>query len=414
MYQPFSLFIGLRYTRSGKRSQFISFVSLISLLGMILGVTALVVVMSVMNGFEGELRGRILSVVPHGFIEGAGKRLPDWPRWKSNVEQADGVVAAAPYIDGNVMLSRPRQVRGARLYAIDPEFEKKVSKIDDSMISGHLSELQPGSYNIVIGDIVSRYMGAYVGDEITVVLPRVTVTPMGIFPRQKRFHVSGIFKIGADLDSNTVFIHLKDGQKLFQMGDSVNGLRLQFDDLFMADKYLSELADKLPERSTATSWAQTQGSLFRAVEMEKTMMTLLLMIIVLIAAFNIVSIVTMMVADKRSDIAVLRTMGASPAAILKVFMIQGMTVGLSGIAIGIVIGIPLAIYTGDIVSWFESVLGMHVFNPEVYFLSRIPSELEWRDIVVIAFSGLVLSTLATIYPSIRASKVQPAEALRYE
>ena len=300
------------------------------------------------------------------------------------------------------------------MYAIDPQFEKRVSKIGDSMISGDLNGLQAGRYNMVIGDIVSRYMGAYIGDEITVVLPRVTVTPMGIFPRQKRFRVSGIFKVGADLDSNTVFIHLQDGQKLFQMGDSVNGLRLQFDDLFMADKYLAALSESLPDKSTTTSWAQTQGSLFRAVEMEKTMMTLLLMIIVLIAAFNIVSIVTMMVADKRTDIAVLRTMGASPAAILKVFMIQGMAVGLSGIAIGIAIGIPMAIYTGDIVSWFESSLGMHVFNPDVYFLSRIPSELEWRDIALIALSGLVLSTLATIYPSIRASKVQPAEALRYE
>lgn len=414
MYQPFSLFIGLRYTRSGKKSQFISFVSLISLLGMVLGVAALVVVMSVMNGFEGELRGRILAVVPHGFIEGGGKRLGDWPRWKSQVEQGEGVVAAAPYIDGTVMLSRPKQVRGARMYAIDPQFEKRVSKIGDSMISGDLNGLQAGRYNMVIGDIVSRYMGAYIGDEITVVLPRVTVTPMGIFPRQKRFRVSGIFKVGADLDSNTVFIHLQDGQKLFQMGDSVNGLRLQFDDLFMADKYLAALTESLPDKSTTTSWAQTQGSLFRAVEMEKTMMTLLLMIIVLIAAFNIVSIVTMMVADKRTDIAVLRTMGASPAAILKVFMIQGMAVGLSGIAIGIAIGIPMAIYTGDIVSWFESSLGMQVFNPDVYFLSRIPSELEWRDIALIALSGLVLSTLATIYPSIRASKVQPAEALRYE
>jgi len=414
MYQPLPLFIGLRYTRSGKKSQFISFVSLISLLGMILGVTALVVVMSVMNGFEEELRGRILSVVPHGYINGPGKRMSDWPLRLSEVEESKGVVAAAPYIDGNVMLSRPRQVRGARLHAIDPNFEKKVSGIESSMISGQLSDLQAGSYNIVIGDIVSRYMGAYVGDDITVVLPKVTVTPMGLFPRQKRFRVAGIFKIGADLDSNTVFIHLSDGQKLFQMGDAVKGLRLQFDDLFMADHYLDNLKETVPGESTVVSWSETQGSLFRAVEMEKTMMTLLLMIIVLIAAFNIVSIVTMMVADKRSDIAVLRTMGASPGSILQVFMIQGMTVGLSGIAIGIAIGIPIAVYTGDIVSWLESVLGMHVFNPEVYFLSRIPSVLEWRDIMVIALSGLILSTLATIYPSIRASKVHPAEALRYE
>lgn len=414
MYQPFPLFIGLRYTRSGQKNQFVSFVSLISLLGMILGVAALVVVMSVMNGFEGELRGRILSVVPHGFIHGPSKRMDNWQQWQQQLEKTEGVIAAAPFIDGNVMLSRPRMVRGARLHAVAPEQEAKVSQISQSMISGQLTDLQPGEYGIVIGDIVSRYMGAYVGDEMTVVLPKVTVTPGGIFPRQKRFKIVGVFRVGADLDANTVFIHLKDGQKLYQMGAGVKGLRLQFDDLFQADQYLDGLLKLMPDNSTATSWSQTQGSLFRAVEMEKTMMTLLLLIIVLIAAFNIVSIVTMMVSDKRSDIAVLRTMGASPRAILQVFMIQGMAVGVAGIVIGIVIGVPMAIYAGDLVAWAENLVGARVFNPDVYFLSRIPSELEWADVLNVSICGLLLCVLATIYPSIRASKIHPAEALRYE
>ncbi|MFA7553556.1 MAG: lipoprotein-releasing ABC transporter permease subunit [Spongiibacteraceae bacterium] len=414
MYQPLSLFIGLRYTRAKRRNQFISFVSLISLLGMILGVTALVVVLSVMNGFEGELRGRILSVVPHGFISGPNKRLDNWEHWQQLAAKSDGVLASAPFIDGNIMLSRSGMVRGAKLYAIDPQEEAQVSKISSSMISGELEQLQPGDYAIVIGEILSRYMGLYLGDEVSVILPQVTVTPMGVFPRVKRFKVTGIFQVGADLDGTTVFIHLADGQKLFQLGDQVKGLRLQFDDLFAAPAYLPKLLSIMPKGTTATSWSETQGSLFRAVAMEKTMVSLLLMIIVLIAALNIVSIVTMMVSDKRSDIAVLRTMGATPATILRIFMIQGVAVGAGGILAGLALGIPLALYVGDVVVWLEHLTGTQVFNPEVYFISRIPSVLEWQDLLHISLWGLLLSVVATIYPSIRASRVHPAEALRYE
>lgn len=414
MYQPLALFIGLRYTRAKRRNQFISFVSLISLLGMMLGVTALVVVMSVMNGFEAELRGRILSVIPHGYIDGPEQRLSDWPSWQKQLTKSDSVVAASPYIDGTVMLSRPGMVRGAMLYAIDPEAEAKVSTIDASMIAGQLMDLQQGGYQIVLGDILARHLGVYVGDEISVILPRVTVTPVGIFPRVKRFTVAGIFQVGADLDGNTVFIHLADGQKLFQTGNQVKGLRLQLSDLFLAPSYLPELAKTMPTGSVAKDWSETQGSLFNAVAMEKTMVSLLLMIIVLIAALNIVSIVTMMVSDKRADIAVLRTMGASPPLILRLFMIQGVAVGFAGILVGVAIGIPLALYVGDIVAMLEGLLGAQVFNPEVYFISRIPSELQCSDILWVSCCGLLLSVIATIYPSIRASQIQPAEALRYE
>ena len=414
MYQPLALFIGLRYTRAKRRNQFISFVSLISLLGMILGVTALVVVMSVMNGFEAELRNRILSVVPHGYIDGPEQRLSDWPNWQKQLTESNSVVAAAPYIDGTVMLSRPGMVRGAMLHAIEPEAEAKVSTISASMISGQLKDLQQGGYNIVLGEILASHLGVYVGDEISIILPRVTVTPVGVFPRVKRFTVVGIFQVGAELDSTTVFIHLADGQKLFQTGSDVKGLRLQLSDLFLAPSYLPELVKKMPKGSVAKTWSETQGSLFSAVAMEKTMVSLLLMIIVLIAALNIVSIVTMMVSDKRSDIAVLRTMGASPQSILRLFMIQGVAVGFAGILVGIAIGIPLALHVGDIVVALESLLGAQVFNPEVYFISRIPSVLQWSDVLWIGFSGLLLSVIATIYPSIRASQIQPAEALRYE
>lgn len=414
MYQPLSVFIGLRYTRAKRRNQFISFVSLISLLGMILGVVALIVVLSVMNGFEAELRTRVLAVIPHGYIAGPDQRLADWRKSAEQLTQSARVIGVAPYIDGNVMLSRPGILRGAKLNAIDPEYEHSVSSIGSSMKQGQLADLRAGSYNIIIGEILARYLGVYPGDEISIVLPRVTVTPVGVFPRVKRFTVTGVFQVGAELDSNTVFIHLVDGQKLFQYGHAVKGLRVQFDDLMNAGSYLPGLITAMPEGSKATSWSETQGSLFKAVKMEKTMVSLLLLIIVAIAAFNIVSILTMMVADKRSDIAVLRTMGASPRTILFVFMIQGVVVGLLGIATGLAIGVPVALNVGDVVAWLESLLGSQVFNPDVYFISRIPSVLKWSDVLLVASSGFGLSLLATIYPSLRASKVQPAEALSYE
>ena len=340
--------------------------------------------------------------------------MQDWQHWQQVAEGQEGVLAAAPYIDGNVMLSRPGMVRGAKLNAIDPVAESAVSHISSSMVAGKLDQLQAGEYNIVLGEILARYLGIYIGDEVSVILPRVTVTPVGVFPRVKRFRVVGIFQVGAELDSNTVFIHLADGQKLFQLGSGVKGLRVQLDDLFAAPTHLPALLQRMPEGASASSWSDSQGSLFRAVAMEKTMVSLLLMIIVVIAAFNIVSIVTMMVSDKRSDIAVLRTMGATPQTILKIFMIQGVAVGLAGIFVGLLLGIPLAVNVGNIVVWLEQLSGSKVFNPDVYFISRIPSVLETADIVWVALCGLFLSVIATIYPSIRAAKVQPAEALRYE
>ncbi|MEE8057098.1 MAG: lipoprotein-releasing ABC transporter permease subunit [Pseudomonadales bacterium] len=414
MYQPLSLFIGLRYTRAKRRNQFISFVSLVSLLGMVLGVVALVVVLSVMNGFEAELRNRILAVVPHGFLRGPDNQLADWQQSAALLEVQSNVKGVAPYIDGNVMLSRPGMVRGATLHAVDPAYESNVSSIGSSMMTGALTDLKAGEYNIILGKILARFLGVYVGDDISVVLPRITVTPVGVFPRIKRFRVTGIFQVGASLDSSTVFIHLADGKKLFQYGDKVNGLRLQFDNVLMATEYLPDLLKLMPVGSTATSWAQTQGSLFQAVKMEKTMVSLLLLIIVAIAAFNIVSILTMMVADKRADIAVLRTMGATSQTIMLVFMIQGITVGLLGVLVGIVIAVPVALNVGDIVIWFEAIFGAQIFSPDVYFISRIPSVLEWSDVLMVSVCGFVLSLLATIYPSVRASKVQPAETLRYE
>ena len=414
MYSPFALFVGLRYTQAKRRNQFISFVSLVSLLGMVLGVFSLIVVLSVMNGFEAELRGRILSVVPHGFITSTNGKLDDWQDWIEPLEKDTDVMAAAPFIEGNIMVSRPGMVRGAKLQAIDPILEAKVSSVATSLIAGSYHDLKPGEYGVLIGDLLARYLGVSTGDKLSVVLPKVTITPLGLFPRVKRFTVVGIFSVGAQLDSDSIFIHLNDGQKLFQYGGSVDGVRVKLTDLFQAPKVLSRLATQMPQPAQAKSWQSTQGTLFQAMKMEKTMVTLLLLIIVAIAAFNIISILTMMVADKRSDIAVLRTMGASPNTIMAVFMVQGVTVGLVGIGVGIALGIPVALNVGEIVAWVASQFGSQVFNPQVYFISRIPSQLKWDDVLLIAGCGFILSVLATLYPARRAANIEPAEVLRYE
>ena len=261
MYRPLSLFIGLRYTRAKRRNQFISFVSLISLLGMILGVVALVVVMSVMNGFESELRNRILAVVPHAYVDADNQRMSGWQPLRERLAQEEHVVAAAPYIDGSIMLSRPGMLRPATLTAVDPHLEAQVSLVSQHMLTGNFNALESGKYHIIVGNILANYLGLYVGDEVSVILPRVTVTPFGVFPRVKRFKVSGIFQVGADLDSNTAFIHLADGQKLFQLGDRVKGLRLKFDDLLMAPEIVSTLQAKgLVTDYTSKTWLQTQGN----------------------------------------------------------------------------------------------------------------------------------------------------------
>lgn len=415
MIRPLSLAIGIRYFRSGRRDGFLSLVSWISLLGMFLGVLSLIVVMSVMNGFEAELRQRVLSLVPHGFVDGPDGRLSDWQRWADSVEQQPGIVAAAPYVGGSAMLLRQGNVHGVQLYAIDPEREKSTSAVAERIVEGrYLSADDGGSYGILLGDILARQLRVSLGDSLTVVLPRVTVTPLGLFPREKSVRVIGLFSAGAQLDSTTAFMHLRDGQRLYQSGEDVQGLRVQVDDLYAAPARLAALKPVLPEGVAVTDWSQTQGSLFSAVKMEKRMVRLLLLFIVLIAAFNIISILTMAVSEKRSAIAVLRTMGARPASIMFTFVVYGMLTGVIGILLGVLLGVPLAMNVGPIVGALEGLFGTQVFNPQVYFITAIPSRLQWLDVLSIAAAAVSLSLLATLYPAWRASKIQPAEALRYE
>lgn len=415
MSPAFPLYIGLRYFRRGSgNDRFLSLIAWFSLLGMLLGVVALVVVTSVMNGFESELQKRVLSVVPHAYLDGPNQQLENWQDYRAPLLSLPSVNAVAPYIGGKAMVSRAGEMRGINLYGIDPDAERGVSQIAENMISGNYLSAAGPAYRIVLGDLLARRLRLGVGDSITVILPKVTVTPFGLFPREKQFTVAGIFSAGAQTDSTTAFIRLDDAQRLYQTGTAVQGLRLQFDDMFAAPRYLGDALKLLPAGATGVDWTESQGSLFSAVKLEKQMVRLLLLFIVVIAAFNIVSILSMAVANKRGAVAVLRTMGATPATVMAIFVVYGMTTGVLGVGLGLLIGLPLAAHVGEVVAMLETLFGLHVFDPQVYFITHIPSLIRWQDIAFISGFSLILSLLATLYPAWQGSRVQPAEALRYE
>ena len=413
MFNSSTLHIGLRYARAKRRHQFISFVSMFSFLGMALGTLALIVVLSVMNGFDKEIKERILTVVPHGFVD----QLPatqNWEQLAKQVVEQPRVVAAAPYISQFVMLSSRRNVLGVELQAILPKEEITVSVVNQFMTQGQFDDLKAGEFGLILGAISARNLGVSLGDKVVMTLPEVSITPAGIFPRMKRFTVVGMFSVGAQVDQRLAMIHLNDAQRLFRRGDNVQGVRVAVDDIYAAKPVMDSLAEELGDTYKTTDWSQTQGSLFQAIELEKRMVTLLLMIIIFVAALNIVTSLILMVADKRGDIAVLRTMGMTTREIMGIFIIQGASVGFGGIILGGILGCLLAINISNIIAWFETALGLYVFDPNVYFISSIPSDLRWGDVGLIAIVGFMLSIIATFYPAYRASKVEPAEVLRYE
>jgi len=406
------LHIGLRYTRAKRRNQFISFISAFSLVGMALGVMSLIVVLSVMNGFDREMKARILSVVPHGFIDRVPE-LADWQALESRVTQHPEVVAAAPYIQGFALMTGAGRLEGVQLQGIDPDREARVSVVEQRMLAGSTQSLQAGGFGIVMGRLLARKLGLTIGDKVRVTLPEVRLTPLGAFPRERRFTLVGVFEVGAQLDQSLAMIHLEDAQRLYRY-EGVQGLHVKVTDIYRAAPVMQELADELGEGYRVRDWSQTQGSLFQAVKMEKLVIALLLGIIIAIAAFNIVSSLVLMVADKRSDIAVLRTLGLSARQVMAVFMVQGTTIGLAGVVLGSLAGTALALYIGPLVALLESALGAQAFDPSVYFISHLPSQLLWQDLLGVCGVALLLSVLASLYPAYRAAQIEPAEALRYE
>jgi lipoprotein-releasing system permease protein len=411
----YELLVGLRYTRAKRRNHFISFISLTSMLGIALGVAALIVVLSVMNGFQKEVRARILGVLSHVQITGVDNRLADWQTVARDAAAHPQVAAAAPFVNAQGMLLFGGSVRGAVVRGIVPNLEQKVADIGLHMMAGKLESLVPGDFGIVLGSELARALGARAGDKVTLIAPQGLVTPAGILPRLKQFTVVGIFEVGMfEYDSGLALIHLEDARKLYGMGDNVSGVRLKLHDLFQSREVTRDLVTRLRGDLYVSDWTRSHANYFRAVQIEKTMMFIILLLIVAVAAFNIVSTLVMAVTDKQSDIAILRTLGASPGGIMKIFIVQGALIGAIGTLIGVAGGIALALNIDVVVPFLERLLNIQFLSREVYYITDLPSDLQKSDVVSIALVSLALAFFATLYPSWRAARVNPAEALRYE
>ncbi|HQZ45084.1 MAG TPA: lipoprotein-releasing ABC transporter permease subunit [Usitatibacteraceae bacterium] len=413
--QPFELFVGLRYTRAKRRNHFISFISLVSMLGIALGIAALVTVMSVMNGFEREIRSRILGVASHVQVLAAEGGLPDWRRIAEQAQANPAVVAAAPFVAAQGLLSSGSQVRGVFVRGVVPELEDKVADFGAHMRDGRLQDLQPGEFGIVLGADLARGLQVRRGERVTLIAPQGQVTPAGLVPRLKQFRVTGVFSVGHfEYDSGLALVRLEDAQVLYRLGDAASGVRLKLANLYEAPRVARELARTLPADAQVTDWTQQNANYFRAIQIEKRMMFIILTLIIAVAAFNLVSTLVMVVTDKHPDIAILRTLGASPAAVMKIFMVQGTLIGVIGTALGVLLGVVLSLNIDVVVPAIERAFDFQILSREVYYISELPSQLEWRDVWMVAGVALGLSFLATLYPSWRAARVNPAEALRYE
>ena len=415
MFRPLELFIGLRYTHTKRRTHFISFISLISMLGIALGVMALITVLSVMNGFETELRSRILGMASHATITTFGGTLDDWQGLAEKVIAEPEVKATAPYVRGETMLSLGKQASGALLRGVLPGVEDRVSDVVNHIIDGDIGLLKPGEYGIILGRELAVALGAGVGDAVTVVSPQIRVGPTGIMPRLRRFTVVALFEVGMfEYDRGVALVHIDDAARLFRLKEQVTGLRLKLDDVFDAPTVSRQLYQQLQGDYLIEDWTRRHANFFRAVKTEKRVMFIILTLIVAVAAFNIVSTLIMVVTDKRADIAILRTLGAPPGSIMQIFIIQGIVIGVLGTALGVAAGVALALNIETIVPAIENFFNVQFLSADVYYISEVPSELHWDDVWRMAAVALVLSLLATLYPAWRAARTHPAEALRYE
>lgn len=416
MFQPKELFIGLRYTRARRKTHFVSFIAFISIAGVSLGVFALIVVLSVMNGFGNELRDRTLSMTSHATITGFDGTMSNWARNADIAQQNPNVVSAAPYIRKEVMLSNGRRVSGALVRGIEPESEKTVSTIASKMVSGELTDLQDGDYGIVIGRELANSLGVYEGDKLTVITPQASVTAIGVMPRLRRFKVVGVFEVGMhEFDSAMAYMHIADAARLFQFDEGrVNGIRLKLVDLFEARTVTHALNKAFGEEYWVRDWTQQHRNFFKALKTEKTVMFIILLMVIAVAALNIVSTLMMTVTDKEADIAILRALGMRPGSIMSIFIIQGTVIGMFGTLIGVAAGVPVALNVFEIVSWLEQLFQTDFLPSDVYYISDITADVQPKEVFTYAVSAFVITILATIYPAWRASRTMPAEALRYE
>ncbi len=415
MFRPWEIYLGLRYSRAKRRTHFISFISAVSMLGITLGIMALIVVLSVMNGFHKEVRDRILGMTSHATIGAVQGGLENWREVVEKAKAHPDVRGLAPYVEAQVMLVNGQNVSGALLRGVLPDQEPQVSTVGQSMKIGQFADLRPGEFSIILGKELAQVLGVQVGDKVTVVTPEINVSPAGLIPRIKRFTLIGIYEVGmSEYDRSMGLLHLEDAAKLMRLDDAVTGVRLKLADLWDAPMVARTLAWSLGGYYLVSDWTMQHRNFFRALAMEKRMMGIILFLIVGVAAFNIVSALVMVVTDKQSDIAILRTLGASPRSIMSIFIVQGTTIGLVGSLLGVLLGVLLALNVEAIVGWIEQMFNIRVLDPHIYYISQLPSDVHWNDVGLIGVGAFLLSLLATLYPAWRASRVQPAEALRYE
>ena len=415
MFKPLELFVGLRYLRAKRRNHFISFISLTSVLGIALGIVVIITVLSVMNGFQTEVRDRMLRMTAHGNILELDGTLDDWQQASKAVSHVDEIIGVAPYVEGQAMIVKSTQVTGVLLSGVDPALESEVSDIRNFILDNDLNVLESGKFRILIGSELARFLGARVGSKITVITPEASVTPAGILPKLRRFTVAGIYEVGMNqFDRNTAIIHIEDAKRLYRLNDKVTGLRLKLSDLFLVPELTHKLNQDLQGKFWMTDWTKRHQNFFRAVKMEKTMMFIIMTLIVAVAAFNVVSMLIMVVTDKQSDIAILRTYGVSSRSILWIFIIQGSLIGFVGTVLGVVGGLALALNLEAIVAFVEQLFDLKVLSPSVYYISDLPSEVRSSDVIYVACISFFLTVLATLYPARKAAKTEPAEALRYE
>ncbi|NBC47637.1 MAG: lipoprotein-releasing ABC transporter permease subunit [Gammaproteobacteria bacterium] len=414
MVRPFSLFVGLRYTRARRRNHFISFISLISMLGIMLGITALIVVLSVMNGFHKEIQERILGMASHATLSNPNG-IKDWPALIETLKGHPEVVGAAPFVEIQAMLMHGGRTHAALLRGIEPDQEDAVSDLRQDMIAGSVDALTPGSFRIVLGRELAALLGVGLGDKVTVVTPQLNATPVGVMPRLKAFTVSGLFEVGmSDYDRGAGFMPMADAARLMRLGEAAEGVRLKLTDMWDAPQVAREIRYSLDGLYQVSDWTQVHRNFFAALRTEKRMMAIILFLIVAVAAFNIVSTLVMVVTDKRADIAVLRTLGASPRRIMAIFMVQGTAIGVFGTLLGVVGGVLLGWNVESIVASIEGLFGVQFLDPTIYYISALPSDVQASDVIRIALGAFAMTVAATLYPAWRAARTDPAEALRYE